>query len=181
MIKKILTAIASLTLAVGVTPTTAQATSKINFEGEKVVISSDEMQYVNGEISFTTGMYTFDINSDAYRSIEEGTVYTVINLNCGEEFEVTLTPTGKFREGTELSIFGNYFVRPMDSDINTYKGDINIDGRKNIADLIQLYRYTTNRVDFRTMSYHRADINNDGIVDVFDIVKMREQVINNVG
>lgn len=182
MIKKIITAITGIALAVGLMPTTAHAESHIDFATDETIhITADDMAGIEGKIIFTKEAYTYEYYGLDYICIENNTLYTELTIKPSNDMDIVLTPTGKFHEGTEVSIYGNYFIRPSEnSNPVPYRGDINIDGQINVADMVCLYRYIMGKYDFRIMSYHRADVNADTMVDAFDMAKLRSEVVNHV-
>lgn len=184
--KKFITGILTIIAMLGVIPLNASAENKIEFgghNGETVHIYTDEP--ISGEIAFSKGMYTITKDTCGYFSLEENGMYEVMQVSAtdkdanGHTLDITLTPTGKFHENTELAIFGNYMVRPATCDQSQFRGDINCDGKKNIADLVCLNRHLLGKLGFRGMHMCRADLNADNMVNVFDMVSMRKIVSNN--
>ena len=53
-------------------------------------------------------------------------------------------------------------------------GDINADGKANIADAVLLQKYLLVSEQFTKEQYEAADLNGDSSVDVFDMIAMRK-------
>lgn len=183
--KKFIAGIMSIAMVACANPISAFAERKIDFggpNGETVHIYTDEL--ISGEIAFSKGMYTISKDTCGYFSHEENGMYEVLQVTAtdkdtnGHTLDITLTPTGKFHENTELAVFGNYVVRPATCDQSQFRGDINCDGKKNIADLVCLNRHLMGRLGFRGMHMCRADVNGDNMVNIFDMVSMRKIVAN---
>tara|TARA_R100001086_G_scaffold244294_1_gene173931 strand:+ start:57 stop:881 length:825 start_codon:yes stop_codon:yes gene_type:complete len=65
----------------------------------------------------------------------------------------------------------------IESDIaNNIVGDLNLDGRLDVLDIVMLVTSIINQFDFDTNIL--ADFNNDGSVDVLDIVAAVQEIIN---
>ena len=57
------------------------------------------------------------------------------------------------------------------------KGDINTDGKTDVADLLLISRYLHGTADFTKTNYKKADMNGDDSVDVFDMILLRKKLI----
>lgn len=70
-----------------------------------------------------------------------------------------------------------FYVGNADSETS---GDLNLDGKINISDLVLLQQYLLNTASFSAEQYANADLNRDSVVDVFDMVDMRGRVLENI-
>ena len=75
-------------------------------------------------------------------------------------------------EAHKYAVSHNMKFRALDT-INF--GDVNADGKINIADAVVLQKYILGNA----AAGYEADINKDGIIDVFDMIFMRKQIIEN--
>ena len=58
-------------------------------------------------------------------------------------------------------------------------GDINTDGKTNVADLVILNRYILGKDQLDSDNYIFSDLNFDGTTDSFDMISMRKLILNN--
>lgn len=115
---------------------------------------------------------SFEIDSETY---DDKNGYTTLKVDPEwTNYALILLPTGKFRENSEIDIFGQYFVL-AETDINEspFIGDINRDYEVNIADLVMLHRYLLGQGELERMQYHRADMSRDGKVNAADLSLMK--------
>lgn len=56
-------------------------------------------------------------------------------------------------------------------------GDVNLDGRFGIADIVTMQRWMLGKKDIEVKHWGNADLYDDGKIDVFDICLMREKLI----
>lgn len=56
-------------------------------------------------------------------------------------------------------------------------GDVNLDGRFGIADIVTIQRWMLGKKDIEVKHWGNADLYNDGKIDVFDVCLMREKLI----
>jgi len=56
-------------------------------------------------------------------------------------------------------------------------GDINMDGKTDVADLLLMSRYLHGRESFTQAQFKLADINKDKSGDVFDLVLLRKKIL----
>lgn len=165
-------------------PMSAQATNyniDIDEYNKLTIVATDIKDY--DTISWSANRYRCEVEGADYTGgTGDGFYDFLVIVPTANEVKITLIPTGKFRENTEVDIFGQYFLM-AETDINgedIIKGDINFDGRINIADAVLLQRYILGTTRLDRMPYHRADMDRDGVVDVFDMVLMRKKIINTI-
>lgn len=135
-------------------------------EGLDCMWSSDRFSY------YFMSDGSFDIEAETKYDCNGYTTFKVDPEWAGYDF--VLTPTGKFRENSEIDIFGHYFVL-AETDINEspFIGDINRDCEVNMADLVMLHKYLLGQGELERMQYHRADMSRDGKVNATDLSLMK--------
>ena len=57
------------------------------------------------------------------------------------------------------------------------EGDINLDGKFNVADLVLMQKYLLKAEFFSKQQAAAADLNKDGIVDIYDLIRIRRMLI----
>lgn len=168
--KRWISALLSL-IAISTTPISAEAVEitkseqvfDIHSEDSDTItiISTPNTYMIQGVSDFTYS------NNDRYDIFE-------IASPC----EVTLFPTGKIRENTEVCINSHYYII-HETKVNGYniRGDLNYDNRVNLADLVMAQNYQLGKLCPDEMTVHRLDVNTDGVTDIFDIVYLRNQLL----
>ena len=77
---------------------------------------------------------------------------------------------------TDSSVMDNVTVHFNSADIESdVAGDVNADGKFNIADIIMMQRYIM--YQGRILNWEAGDINKDGIINVFDLCSMKNMLI----
>ena len=71
----------------------------------------------------------------------------------------------------------NYIVIAAEGDISSVRGDINADGRLDVADLVLLNKWLLGVHDTQLPDWKAGDLCDDGRLDVFDLVLMRRELI----
>ena len=71
----------------------------------------------------------------------------------------------------------NYIVIASEKDISSVRGDINADGRLDVADLVLLNKWLLGVPDTQLPDWKAGDLCDDGRLDVFDLVLMRRELI----
>ena len=61
----------------------------------------------------------------------------------------------------------------------TIKGDVNSDGKFDIADAVLLQKWLLAVPDTKLADWKAADLCEDGVLDVFDLCLMKRMLINN--
>jgi hypothetical protein len=141
-----------------------------------IVINTSE--YFEGEITFTSNRLRIDsiVDSGDY-IIEEFSNNNGYKIKGEGLIEFQIVPTGKFQENTELTIFGESYILAQ-TDINSLKGDVNLDGIFSISDLVVMQNFLLGRTYFEdSEQFINADYNSDKNIDVFDEVMMRQDLI----
>lgn len=90
-------------------------------------------------------------------------------------------------ETSSHSKWSTAILSPLhNSDVNLFlpeckysMGDINTDGKTNVADLVVLNRYILGNVQLDSDNYILSDLNFDGTTNSFDMVCMRKLILNN--
>ena len=58
------------------------------------------------------------------------------------------------------------------------RGDVNADGKFNVADLIVMQRWLSGSKDVELSDWEKGDLCTDGVLNVFDIVSMRKELLS---
>lgn len=66
----------------------------------------------------------------------------------------------------------------LQTEQSSQKGDVNIDGDVNIADLVKLQQHIIRETSLNADQAAAAELNGDGIVDSFDLIAMRKLIIS---
>ena len=107
---------------------------------------------------------------------------SVIKTTNGVTFELYAKPV-KAGEAVKLASNGqsascmNYIVIASEKDISSVRGDINADGRLDVADLVLLNKWLLGAHDTQLPDWKAGDLCDDGRLDVFDLVLMRQELI----
>ena len=56
-------------------------------------------------------------------------------------------------------------------------GDINMDGKTDVADLLLMSKYLHGKEDFTQLQFRLADMNKDKAGDVFDLIMLRKKIL----
>ncbi|MBR6384916.1 MAG: dockerin type I repeat-containing protein, partial [Ruminococcus sp.] len=64
-----------------------------------------------------------------------------------------------------------------EKDISSVRGDINADGRLDVADLVLLNKWLLARPDSELADWKAGDLCGDDRLDVFDLMLMRRELI----
>lgn len=71
----------------------------------------------------------------------------------------------------------NYIVIASEKDISSVRGDINADGRLDVADLVLLNKWLLGAHDTQLPDWKAGDLCDDGRLDAFDLVLMRQELV----
>ena len=58
------------------------------------------------------------------------------------------------------------------------RGDVNADGRFNVADLIVMQKWMSGSKDAVISDWENGDLCEDGVLNVFDVVSMRRELLS---
>ncbi len=107
---------------------------------------------------------------------------SVIKTTNDVTFELYAKPV-KAGEAVKLGSNGqsascmNYIVIAAEGDISSVRGDINADGRLDVADLVLLDKWLLGVPDTQLPDWKAGDLCDDGRLDAFDLVLMRRELI----
>ena len=107
---------------------------------------------------------------------------SVIKTTNDVTFELYAKPV-KAGEAVKLGSNGqsascmNYIVIASEKDISSVRGDINADGRLDVADLVLLNKWLLGVPDTQLPDWKAGDLCEDDRLDVFDLVLMRRELI----
>ena len=107
---------------------------------------------------------------------------SVIKTTNDVTFELYAKPV-KAGEAVKLGSNGqsascmNYIVIASEKDISSVRGDINADGRLDVADLVLLNKWLLGAHDTQLPDWKAGDLCDDGRLDAFDLVLMRRELI----
>lgn len=135
-------------------------------------------------IMWTKDSYICEIENGTYIQEFHDIYYDYVTVFLDEnstEVNIKLIPSGKFKENTEIVVFGDYYLME-ETSINgtTIIGDINLNGKNDVADAVMLQKYILSQEDLNIIGYNRADLDRDGRVDAFDMILMRKKIIDNI-
>ena len=71
----------------------------------------------------------------------------------------------------------NYIVIASEKDISSVRGDINADGRLDVADLVLLNKWLLAAHDTQLPDWKAGDLCDDGRLDAFDLVLLRQELL----
>ncbi|MCI7804482.1 MAG: dockerin type I repeat-containing protein, partial [Oscillospiraceae bacterium] len=67
---------------------------------------------------------------------------------------------------------------PMAEEEEIIKGDVNLDGNVDSADIVLLAKYLTAKTELNAKQYEAAMLTDDSRLDVFDMVELKRMVMN---
>lgn len=118
----------------------------------------------------TATQMTYSYNKASIVNIDE---FNVIHaLSAGT---VTVTAT------TEYGISSTFTVTILDSDFIIKIGDVNLDDRVNIKDLIRIKKYLLKTISLSKNSLNAADITSDGNINSEDLMNLRKLLLEIMG
>lgn len=178
--------ISSLILTTATNFSAAAIEKDITLDGNKITITASDCGQLN-YIAYSKDRYICEIENGTLISEkrEEFSLYDYNTFYLKDNdipVTITLTPTGKFRENTEVFACGNYYIMEKTEINGSYSliGDINCDGRNGIADMVLLQKYILGMIDFTIPEFYHADMVRDGQIDSFDMVLMRQLILRNI-
>lgn len=162
---------------------TSAIEQSVEVKDNTFTISGSDFGQLN-HIIYTKNRYSYEVSGgelvqdETYDDRYE--YYTVYLNKDSTEVSITLIPTGRFRENTEVIIFDTNYYLMEETLVNGNicpRGDINMDGSISIADVVLLQKYLLGDSNLSFIQYNRADVNSDSIVDCFDMVTMRQNIV----
>ena len=114
-----------------------------------------------------TGLKLADLENDALYhpyTYEKGTKNAI-----NQEF---------VKESGYIVVQGDDIKKILDSELGAGKGDVNIDGKVDVLDIVFLTKYVHNNQSFTFKNYINGDLNEDGLVDVFDMGALKSILLN---
>jgi hypothetical protein len=113
----------------------------------------------------TTSMKTQPVTTTATTYY---TASTTIKPNTTTSVSTTAIPVT-----TTKSVTTEETPTTTTSENDKIAGDVNLDGRVTVADVIMLQKYFVKAVKFSDLQYGTADFNEDGIVNIFDVIGLK--------
>ena len=77
--------------------------------------------------------------------------------------------------GNEAILKANMHYLPDTDTIIT--GDVNLDGKVSVLDIIILKKYLLNQYHFSKYEFERADFNRDGVVNIYDLCLLKKNLV----
>lgn len=77
----------------------------------------------------------------------------------------------------EVSFTRDFYVTAVYEEITGTRGDVNLDGKTNIADVVMLQRYLLGREKLDAEMAENADVLADKVIDVYDLVALRQIIL----
>lgn len=71
----------------------------------------------------------------------------------------------------------DYYYTESETVTDKVRGDVNVDGAFNVADLVALQNWLLNTPDQQFIDWQAGDLCSDGVIDIFDMVMMRKLII----
>jgi len=158
--------------------------------------SSVDDRYVNLTVPVETHEYT--VSAPDGKKLEagemNGTVLAVSDLKMtadelkkesayatftAENGIINSVADGAFTEVTEEGFLAvtNDEIQKLTPE-NAEKGDVNLDGKVNVTDLVMLQKYLLNKQAYQAENFINADMNQDGKVNVFDLAFLKRKLLN---
>lgn len=139
----------------------------INYSANGGNIGTPIMQTVNGEIGNVK--FTVMGNDSYYRNGYRFVGWNTKSNGTGTDYNV----------GTEMPISDNLTLyAKWEVATNLAYGDVNLDGRTNINDLVRLSQYLEDPItnNLSNDAKKNADVNDDGIIDRKDLIILQEYI-----
>ena len=70
-----------------------------------------------------------------------------------------------------------FIVEPFEANSEPVVGDVNADGKFNIADLVTLQQWLLDVPDVTLVDWQAGDLCEDGKIDIFDMIMMRKLIL----
>ncbi len=126
--------------------------------------------------------------------LRDGVLDNITDINVPED-KITATPYVKYETvigetnstDPDKLVKENGYIIDVDIDGELIKlipehdilGDVNLDGKVNVKDIIMLQKYLLNVQSFHIENFINADMNRDGDVDVVDLALLKRFLLNN--
>lgn len=156
---------------------TTRSALKLSSEPHKLTVrnsATDGSISVNtltlGNISQWSGNYHADYDITISAEAVEGSQFSHWNIQGG-----TVAEGDEYSQTIKLKLDSDAVIEAVYE--NGTVGDVNSDGKFNVADLILLQKWLLGSNDTKLSNPKAADICQDGVIDVFDIIAMRKKLL----
>ncbi|MCM1528978.1 MAG: carbohydrate-binding protein [Alistipes sp.] len=105
-------------------------------------------------------------------TISNDVVFDLYRRSAAAGEAITLGSNGQTYQCVNFTVF----AAPSREQI-TEPGDVNLDGRTEVADLVALSRHLLSAEPLSADSLAAADVDGDGVVDAFDLARLRQIII----
>ena len=131
----------------------------------------------DGTITFNTSSSTSTFNANHYTAPTNPTKYTIGITKSGKLGFVKATGTAMPANKAWIEYTGtSELVLPIEN--TTLKGDINMDGLVNSADIVRLVDYILEKENPTPCDVEACDVNEDGDIKVSDITSLVDIILN---
>lgn len=124
---------------------------------------------------YTKGIEVADASSSAGANVRQ---WELNGASCqnwiAETYTTTTTATTTTTTSTTTTVTTTTTTEP--TPVNP-SGDLSLDGKINIADIVLLQKYLLGTEKFTRKQFEIGDMNKDGSVDAFDMVLLRKEII----
>lgn len=144
---------------------------KITFGDGRVVMPTGQSEH-RSELQFRIGI------ADTIQNVwDPSNDYSFKDLVQGGEDAMIETPYITMYDGDKL-IWGTEPNGKTPDDISKLKGDVNLDGKFNVADVVKLSKYLVkdSDTDIDKQGKTNGDMNDDNKLNIFDVMEMRRQL-----
>ncbi len=153
-----------------------RASTATNYSGTNLLKGN---YYCNqdGTITFNTSSSTSTFNANHYTAPTNPTKYTIGITKSGKLGFVKATGTAMPANKAWIEYTGtSELVLPIEN--TTLKGDINMDGLVNSADIVRLVDYILEKENPTPCDVEACDVNEDGDINVSDITSLVDIILN---
>lgn len=101
--------------------------------------------------------------------------------SCADVFEISTEDGADINQLEYWGGEGQKFILEPSASITSQKisGDVNADGKFNIADIVALQKWILNVPDAKLTDWKAGDLCNDDLIDSYDLCLMRKLLISN--
>ena len=120
---------------------------------------------------YTKGIEVADASSSAGANVRQ---WELNGASCQNWIAETYTTTTTTTTSTTTTVTTTTTTEPTPVNLS---GDLSLDGKINIADIVLLQKYLLGTEKFTRKQFEIGDMNKDGAVDAFDMVLLRKEII----